>query len=160
MIKSDSKGEIATMLKPSPKKIAGNADVVDAWNSCAPRRWSSELLVRLSSSSTTNFFSSHPPSFLTTSFAMSLLAINTVDRLDRPSAYYIGKVRHLRITVSPSLRNRRVLMAMRRISDADITTVMMRSQEKRIPQTSCVVPPRSMWAICMFCLQTGNGANH
>ena len=31
---------------------------------------------------------------------MSLLAINTVDRLDRPSAYYVGKVREKMQSVS------------------------------------------------------------
>lgn len=51
-------------------------------------------LSALTSFSTTNFsFPPPSPHSFHFCYTMSLLAINTVDRLDRPSAYYVGKVR-------------------------------------------------------------------
>jgi len=91
---------------------------------------SSELLVRLSPLSNHNFFPSHSTFLagLAIQFTMSLLAVNTVDRLDRPSAYYVGKVKHLRLAdfrrVCATFEDGS-LMDMRRISDVDITTAMM-----------------------------------
>jgi hypothetical protein len=57
---------------------------------------SSELLLRLFLPPTQLNFTStstSTPHYTTSALTMSLLEVNTVDRLDRPSAYYAGKVR-------------------------------------------------------------------
>lgn len=88
------------------------------------------------------------------SFTMSLLAVNTVDRLDRPSAYYVGKVSFrlagCNIEDMGNMRGWIALTIGPRTRDADIM-IEMRSENtkrRRIRWPNCAMRQRSTSETC------------
>lgn len=101
--------------------------VVDpAWNLAAPRfLWSSKLLLPPDNRSAPLLDNFPLPRFPWPTFHfcnMSLLAVNTVDRLDRPSAYYVGKVGESTAAAWPRHGHQRCSQDYRTSGAADTTT--------------------------------------